>query len=397
MATAESPFSLSSRGRQGMLIAIVLALLGLGLSAYSLNHHLAVKATGQTDAACNIGGKFNCDEVALSQYSEIAGIPLGVLGLGYFAATLVLIGLGLRGGNAAREHLHAYVALALIGLAASLIFGSISMYSIGSYCIVCMGIYLLTALQVGSVFAYRRELPAGFSFKSVSSGGATAAIVVAVTIALWSAVKPSTPTGTAQGPAVAPTPTTAAIEIPITRSAYAGLGEDYRKGSDTAKVVLIEFADYQCPACKSMHGTMEALFRDYGDKIQVVFRNYPLDSTCNPLIRNQIHPFACKAAVMARCAGQYGKFWQFQELAFDNQSSLSNIKLKEWAKQVGLTDEQIDVCWDSPDLLAKVKDDIDVGNKAGVDSTPTLYINGRKVMGDRSLAGLRAQIDNLLQ
>jgi protein-disulfide isomerase len=398
MAEVES-FNPSARGRQGLIIGVIIALVGLGLSIYSLKHHIEVKASGQTDAACNIGGKFNCDDVALSPYSEIAGVPLSILGLAYFAAMLILSGLGLRGGKVAREHLHAYVAMTLIGVATSAVLGTISILNIGSLCLICIGVYILTVLQAGTVFAYRKEFPSGFGMKSVGSGGATAAIVVAVVIALWTAMKPAATVGTATDGAKKDTPklTAAAEEIPITRSAYAGLGEDYRKGSDSAKVVLVEFADFQCPACASMYGTLEALAKDYGDRIQVVFRNYPLDSSCNPAIRNQIHPQACKAAVMARCAGQYGKFWNYTQLAFDNQASMSDAKLKDWARQVGLTDDQINVCWDNKDLLDKVKEDIALGDKVGVDSTPTLFINGRKVLGDRSLPGLRQQVDALLQ
>src|SRR5690606_25971169 len=113
-------------------------------------------------------------------------------------------------------------------------------------------------------------------------------------------------------------------EIPINTSPYSGFGEDFRKGGDQAAVVLTEFADFQCPACASFAPTLETLHKDFGDRILIVYKNYPLDTTCNPQLSNQIHEFACDMAVAARCAGQYEKFWQFHDLAFARQSSVSS-------------------------------------------------------------------------
>ena len=76
----------SDRRNKWIIIAILLAVIGLGTSVYSTMHHIEVKASGQTDAACNINDTFSCDAVALSKYSELFGIPLGVFGFGYFLA-----------------------------------------------------------------------------------------------------------------------------------------------------------------------------------------------------------------------------------------------------------------------------------------------------------------------
>jgi protein-disulfide isomerase len=253
-------------------------------------------------------------------------------------------------------------------------------------------------LQAGLLVAGRRALPWDFDAKNVTSGGATAAIVVAVAVIAYNLLHSATPAR--EGPTAAqkdvPTLSPKAEEIPVTKSAYAGLGEDYRKGGDDAKVTIVEFADFQCPACRSMTGTLDALQKEYGDRVLFVFRNYPLDAKCNSSISGSFHENACNAATLARCAGQYGKFWQFYETAYANQKDMSPTTLKQWANDVGLTDEQITQCQASQDILAKIKDDVALGNKLGIDSTPTIYINGRKVLGGRSAAELRTQIDQLL-
>jgi protein-disulfide isomerase len=394
---------LSERGRLWLFIGILLAVIGMGVSAYSINHHREVKATGQSDAACNINQTVSCDEVALSEYSEIGRLPLGVFGFGYFAAMAVLAGMGLGGLKSSKEHVHAYVVMVGIGVATSIGLAVISTFIIQKACLVCIGVYVLTILQALTLAVFRGDVPRGFDLKGAFSGGTTAAIVVAVVAAGYTYLLPpvqvvggsSDQASSASGkpaPALAPEKK----DIPVSRTAYAGLGEDYRKGPDDAKVVIVEFADFQCPACKQMDGTLSQIAQEYEGKVQVVFRNYPLDNTCNASIQSKIHDSACKAAVMARCAGQYGKFWPYHKTLFENQKAINEAQLKSWAKDLGLTDDQIAACWDSPDLLAKVKDDIELGNKLGVDATPTIFINGQKVTGGRGLQDLRGQLDLLL-
>ena len=392
----------SARGKLWLLIAITLAVLGMGISGYSISHHREVKQSGQSDARCNISQTVSCDEVALSEYSEINGLPLGVYGFGYFAALATLAGIGLGGLSTSREHIHSYIAMAAIGVAVSIVLGLISTVILNKVCLVCIGIYLITLMQAINIAIFRREIPSGAEIKGVFSGGLTGAIVVAIVAVGYTYLMPPLLLRSDKAPEQAKLPQPEQIlapqkqEIPIARSAFAGLGEDYRKGPDDAKIVIVEFADFQCPACKQMSETLMQLADEFKGKIQIVFRNFPLDNSCNSSINQKIHDSACKAAIMARCAGQYGKFWQFHNQLFDNQKVISEARIKEWAKVIGLTEEQITACEASPDLLAKIKDDIEIGNKVGVDATPTLFINGQKVTGSRGLQNLRAQIEILL-
>ncbi len=185
-------------------------------------------------------------------------------------------------------------------------------------------------------------------------------------------------------------------DIPISKSAYAGLGEDFRKGSDDAKVVVVEFSDLQCPACSYNARVMKRLADEFGGKILVVYRNYPLDSSCNSSVASQMHPEACRLAVLARCAGQYGKFWPYHDLVFERSRDISKENTSKWALEVGLTSSQIEACLSNESLLEKIKDDVTLGNKIGVDGTPTIFINGRKYLGPRNFEVLQDEITNLL-
>jgi protein-disulfide isomerase/uncharacterized membrane protein len=392
----------NDRGKPTWLIAgLIIAVIGIALSIYSTRHHLAVKATGKTDAVCNINEQFSCDDVALSKFSEIGGIPLGVFGLGYFVASGVLLLIGLRGGKPAREHMQGYVAMVLIGVLTSVGLAIISTTQIGAFCVTCIGVYVLTGLQAATLVVWRKDLPGGFTPKNVVSGGTTAVIAVAAVILFFNFAKSSLAPAPQSGNTPKdlenmPTLAANAQEVPVSKSAYSGLGEDYRKGGDNAKVVINEFADFQCPACARISETLSSLHKEYGDRVLIVFRNYPLDSSCNSAVQARIHESACGAAVMARCAGQYGKFWAFHDMAFGLQKEMSAQSLRQWGAQVGLTNEQMDQCMASKDIMEKVKSDIALGNQLGVDSTPTLFINGRKVLGGRGVSELKNEIDQLL-
>lgn len=409
-----SGMELSARVKQWMWIGIILAVVGIAFSIYSTNHHLQLKAFGETDASCNISATVSCDAVAASKYSEIAGIPLGVYGIGYFVAILTLIGFVLAGGKSAKEHLIGYSGLVAIGAFVSIVLGILSTVAVGAACLACIGIYSVTALQAIAAFIYRDQVPRPVTtgvpaiyvtdnwLKDATSGGTTAAIAVAAVVALFTFIKPSiAPKAPAEQAAKAgpdaPRLAAKVDTIPVSKSAYSGLGEDFRKGPDTAKVQIVEFADYQCPACGQVKVVLDQLEAEYKDKIQIVFRNFPLDNTCNQTVQQKMHEFACNAAVMARCAGQYGKFWEMHGTLFAKQRELSNEKIKEFAKGVGLTDDQIKTCWDSKDILAKIKDDVALGTQLAIDSTPTLFINGRKVIGGRGINDLRQDIDELLK
>jgi protein-disulfide isomerase len=133
-----------------------------------------------------------------------------------------------------------------------------------------------------------------------------------------------------------------------------------------------------------------------GSKILFVFRNFPLDKSCNGGIKGDMHKFACQAAVIGRCAGQFGKFWQFHDKIFAEQDKISSENIKAWGREAGLTPEQMDQCMASNDIMAKIKDDIAQGDSAGVSGTPAIFINGKKYMGGLSVAEINAAIQSEL-
>jgi protein-disulfide isomerase len=395
----------TSPRNKSWLVAIGIAATGIATSIYSIKHHLELRIHGHTEASCNINSAINCDAVASSKYSEFLDIPLGVWGLGYFLAMIVLAATVYLQHKSKKDHEPAWFLLSAIGVLTSLALAGISLGVLGTVCIVCVIIYTLTLAQAGVAWKIWKDSQGKLAFnpKSIVSGLSTAAVVLALAVAGFTFLKPAkqlppelqdTP-GKVDGPKVLSNLSPTAVDIPINKNAYSGFGEDFRKGSDNAKIVIVEFADYMCPACGQTAPVLEDLTRQLGSRALLVFKNFPLSNQCNSGMQQDMHPYSCDIAKLARCAGNKGKFWDYHLLAMSEQSRASKEKLKEWGKQTGLSDQEMSECLASKDILEKIKDDVRLADKIGVNSTPTIFINGRKYFGERTASALRATIESM--
>jgi len=147
--------------------------------------------------------------------------------------------------------------------------------------------------------------------------------------------------------------------------------KDHIRGAKNAKVTIIEFSDIECPFCQRFHDTMNQVMEKYGDEVRWVYRHFPLES---------IHPYARPAAIASECAAEQGKFWEFVDEAFADQSQVSD--LKALAKKVGLNSSKFDTCLDSKKYDADVTADMQDGEAAGVQGTPFSIVlgpNGEKI------------------
>jgi protein-disulfide isomerase len=161
--------------------------------------------------------------------------------------------------------------------------------------------------------------------------------------------------------------------------------DDPARGPANAPVTIVEFTDFQCPACAAMHPVLDEVLKQYGDKVRFVVRDFPL----------LMHANARKAAEAANAANAQGKFFEYTDLLFKRQKALDTPSLKKYATELGLDRTKFDAALDSGAYAAEVKHDMQDGEVYGIESTPTIFINGVK-LEVLSADALRAAIDRAL-
>jgi predicted DsbA family dithiol-disulfide isomerase len=164
-------------------------------------------------------------------------------------------------------------------------------------------------------------------------------------------------------------------------SANVDLSDTFVKGNKDAQVILVEFADYQCPYCQKVHPELDQLQREFGNRLAIANKDFPLP----------MHPYAMKAAEAARCAGMQGKFWEFHDLLFSDKK-LEVKDLKEQARTLHLDGERFDSCLDSGQTAGSVERDADEGRRLGLTGTPSFFVNGHFSSGALSYATLRDMV-----
>ena len=158
------------------------------------------------------------------------------------------------------------------------------------------------------------------------------------------------------------------------------------KGNPKAAVTVVEFTDFECPACAQAHPVLRKLMDEFGDRVLLVVRDFPLSQ----------HQRAPKAAEAAEAAREQGKYWEYADVLFRNQSALDVDRLKQYATALGLDRAKFDAALDSGKFADKVQRDLRDGQRIGVNSTPTLFVNGRRV-SDNSYESLKTAVEAALK
>jgi protein-disulfide isomerase len=162
---------------------------------------------------------------------------------------------------------------------------------------------------------------------------------------------------------------------------------DHAQGPAEAPITLVEYGDYQCPYCGQAYNIVKNLQKKLGDKVRFIFRNYPLQD---------LHPYALHAAIAAETANIEGKFWEMHDIIFENQRRLDDASLTAYAKEIGLDKNKFQNDFGSKPTVDKVNADVESGNKAGVDGTPSFFVNGKFFEGNWTNSEFLQYLENLL-
>lgn len=170
----------------------------------------------------------------------------------------------------------------------------------------------------------------------------------------------------------------------------------YSLGSENAKITLTEFADFQCPACRSANDIPGQILAAYPNQVKFVFRHFPLSS----------HPFAMISAQAAEAAGAQGKFWEMHDLLYEKQDEWGNLTsplnrdgvlelYKGYARQIGINDATFAQAVSANAFADVINQDMSAGSASGVNATPSFYVNN-VLVDEPSFAAIKKEIDTAL-
>lgn len=158
---------------------------------------------------------------------------------------------------------------------------------------------------------------------------------------------------------------------------------DHIQGPANATMTLLEYGDYECPACGQAYWIIKDVQQTLGDRLRFVFRNFPLAT---------IHPHAERAAEAAEAAAAQGRFWEMHDALFENQDALDDENLVEYADNLGLDSDRLMEEIETGAHIGRVREDFQGGVRSGVNGTPTFFINGVRYDGVQDAESLIAAL-----
>jgi protein-disulfide isomerase/uncharacterized membrane protein len=367
----------------------VFALIGVGIGVDSQVVHLRLATDVNYASFCNVNAAVNCDAVLGSRYAVLAGVSISLWAILYYLVVIALaVAVIVAAGARLRERLATVTLLvASWGLFFSLYMAVIALGVLQTVCLMCGGLQLVSVGLFAAAWRLRSQLRAGSRGQAAERArqdrlvfvGCVVAVALLITVGSWESF----------GRGVRGLDAAAiARQLPDFCRWYFAQpivqvvpGAGHSRGNADASVTIVEFSDFECGYCAHFQRSIDDMLHRYGQSTRIVFHHFPLDSECNPSVTGQLHRQACLAAVASECAAEQGQFWQYHDVLFSNQKQLGRQSLIEYAAKLGLDTTRFTACLDSPEPQARVQNDVTKAAALGVDSTPTVFINGRLVKG----------------
>jgi uncharacterized membrane protein/protein-disulfide isomerase len=355
-----------------------IAFAGIADSIYlSISHYRVYTDMGYS-SFCAISRAINCDTVSQSPYSIFLGVPVaawGVMGYVFFLLFLPFA------WNKEAQKKRIWSILFFVSLAFSIysiILAFISTFYIHSYCIMCLLSYGISFMLLYYTWFIRRKFDKsslivglkgdiGFLWKIrkkvFSAFFPYISFILILFIffpAYWNLKPPLQSEDIPSG---------------ITEEGYPWLG------AESPELTITEFTDYQCFQCKKMHFFLRQLVANYPNKIRLIHRHFPLDHEYNPIIKKPFHVGSGAMSIFAQYAQTQNKFWKMNDTLFDIAGKKGRIDIKELAGFVGLDHIALAASIQNKIMRYKVKHDISVGIKLGINGTPAYVIKDQVYLG----------------
>lgn len=382
-------------------LSMVVAILD---AVYLTYHHYWVNILHpDVSSFCSINSVVDCDGVAASKYSCLIGIPVSSLGLfAYLFVSLYIVGIFLLAKKFFSQLVSLIYPILILMLLFSLYQLYISLFVIEALCIMCMILY---ASIIVMIFAFKLFLNKSHRlifkdiYKITLGVDRNLYIRIVLIVAIASLVVSSVTAfafdkyfriyfqklciekqkaSSNSMPLIYNPDGKLFEEFKLLKLEEIDLNDSPLKGPSEAPVEIVEFSDFQCPACAYKASFIVNLLEKFPGKIKIYFKHLPLDHHCNEKIKREFHPFACQAAKYSYCAYKQGRFWQFHDRIFRERSKINSDFLNNLVKSMNLDHTLFEKCLSSK-ALAAVKQDIDEANNLNLSYTPTIFLNKKRV------------------
>jgi uncharacterized membrane protein/protein-disulfide isomerase len=376
--------------RSSSRIALLCAIVGLGASVAAAYVHYRLLFDSSYQSFCDVNTTISCTQVYLSRYSTYRGVPVAVFGGLWFAVAGLLSVTGLTARQTVRESVPGYLfVLSTIALAIVLYLAYASFFILKTYCLLCLITYAAVIglfVTSGAATSFpMTTLPRRAARDLRILLGSPLAVTIAVLFCAGAATTLAffPREGAAASQAATAPPPSASQSSEFERVMASTPRVPIVIPTDGAKVLIVDFSDFQCPFCKQAFYAYKPIIQKYEAQqpgsVKFVLKDYPLDSECNVNVTGGgPHPSACEAAVAVRLAQARNRMDAMEEWLFNNQPSLTPPVVRQAAHDVGQVND-FDAKYAF--TLELVKGDIALGRQLGVKSTPTLFINGVKFEG----------------
>lgn len=378
-----------------LLTAAALTLVGAAVSVYQTHHFFELRSgMSGLRTFCQIGS-FDCVAVELSKYAEIIpGLPLSALAAAWLIVQLVILLMAAFSPSRALTRFAFFQSI--LSLGTTLVYLGVMAGVLKAWCILCLTLDGINLINFFILFSAQKQSNAQSSSDSLSwklvlgTGAGTLALAMIFSRAL------NPMSGISQ------TQITEYVDSLLLAKPIAVnfTPQEVVSGSAQAPITIIKFSDFECPACKMGAQSIHPVLSQFGDRIKFVFKNHPLDNTCNRKITRPLHKNACLLARIALCAQSQGKMETVYETFFDNQDEIAKGSLDPFTALAthGISDvNSLKTCAASPETQTKLSKQIEEGIALGIDSTPTFFINGIKIAGGVPAPVWKQLIERLLK
>ncbi len=363
---------------------MALSALGLILGVVALVIHFgAAGSQGAFGRFCHVSAELSCDAVLGSPWAKFLTIPIaGWAALAFLTSGALAWSLGTPSARERARRARMLLAWAVAMTVVAAYFLVVSVAAIGVGCPICLSMDATIVAHLAVAVALVRTLPAAGAAGTAGAwagGGATAGAVAVAVLYLAQTAGDGLPTGplsVAQIRRADPRFYAYYISQPVV------VLEGIEPAQDPKQTMtVVEFSDFECPHCRRAFLDLEQVIAHSGGSVRLVHRNFPLSRSCNDALDYEGHEHACTAALASICAERQGRGPEYERVLFANQPNLTRAELLGYAGTIALDVKALEVCLDSPEAKARLESDIKVARAAGVESTPTLFFNGRRVQG----------------